>query len=157
MALCLSFSIISCKFCQCIFVISPFENVTALHLNKLEFPLPMDVLYQVWLKLASMVGNLFSNFINLFSLLSSLGNGVAFHLNKLEFPLHKNTWGQVWLKLAQWSGEDYIKFCQITFTFEFLFHLGKGRGPSIEQSSSSKEAFSQVWLKLAQQFLKLID
>ena len=101
MALCLSLSIISCKFRQCIFVISPFENVTALHLYKLEFPLPMDVLYQVWLKLASMVVEFFKNFIDLFSLLSSLGNGVAFRLNKLEFPLHKNTWGQVWLVLMK--------------------------------------------------------
>ena len=29
----------------------PMENVPALHLNKLEFPLPKDALCQVWLKL----------------------------------------------------------------------------------------------------------
>ena len=117
MALCLSLSIISCKFRQCILVISPFENVTALHLYKFEFLLPMDVLYQVWLKLASMVVEFFKNFINLFSLLSSLGNGVAFRLNKLEFPLHKNTWGQVWLKLAQWFWWRFYKILSKYFHF----------------------------------------
>ena len=43
------------QFCQCIFTISfylPFEKGGALHLYKLESPLPMNALYQVCLKLA---------------------------------------------------------------------------------------------------------
>ena len=40
----------------------PLEKGKALHLNKLEFPLPKDALCQVWLKLAQWSGEEDSNF-----------------------------------------------------------------------------------------------
>ena len=41
----------------------------ALHLNKLETPLPKDALCQVWLKLAQWFWRRFLNFSNVFSLI----------------------------------------------------------------------------------------
>ena len=44
-----------------------------------------------------------------------------------------------------------IKVCQFIFAMSLLYSLGKGHGPSFEQTSP-KDALCQVWLKLAQWF-----
>ena len=84
----------------------PLEKGRALHLNKLESPLPKNVLCQVWLKLAQQFWRRrFLKIVNLFLLFLNylpFGKGVAFHLNKLESPSPRDTLCQVWLKLAQW-------------------------------------------------------
>ena len=84
----------------------PLEKSGALHLNKLESPLPKDALCQVWLKLVKWFWRRrFLNFVNVFSLFRyylPLEKGGALHLNKLESPLPKDALFQVWLKLAQW-------------------------------------------------------
>ena len=49
-----------------------FEKGVALHLNKLEFPLPKDALCQVWLKLAQRFWRRFLNFVNVFSLFCNI-------------------------------------------------------------------------------------
>ena len=96
------------KFRQCIFAIlqlSPFEKGRDLHLNKREYTLPKDVLYQVWLKLAQWCWRRrFLNFVNVLSLFRNylpLEKGGALHLNKLEPSSPKNALCQVWLKLVQ--------------------------------------------------------
>ena len=65
----------------------PLEKVGAYHLNKLDFPLPKDALYQVKLTLAYWFLRRCLNFVNAFSLFRNylhLEKGVALHLNKLE-------------------------------------------------------------------------
>ena len=44
----------------------PLEKGGDLHLNKMEFPLPKDVLCKVWLKLAQRFWRRFLNFVNIF-------------------------------------------------------------------------------------------
>ena len=82
------------------------EKGEALHLNKLEFPLPKDALCQVWLKLVQWLWTRrFLNLVNVFSLFHNylpLDKEGTLHLNKLESPSSKDALCQVWLKLAQW-------------------------------------------------------
>ena len=84
----------------------PVEKGVALHLNKLEFPLPKNALCLVWLKSARRFWRRrFLNFVNVFSLIRnylSLEKGMTLHLNTLEFPSPKDAFGQVWMKLDQW-------------------------------------------------------
>ena len=84
----------------------PFEEDLALYLNNLEFPLPKDDLYQVWLKLACWFWRrrFFKNFsvFLLFCYYLPLGKGVLLHLNNFESPPPKDDLCQVWLKLDQW-------------------------------------------------------
>ena len=80
------------------------EKSGALHLNKLESPLPKDALCQVWLKLTLVLEwflRSFLNFVNVFSLFHyylPLEKGGALHLNKHESPSPRDTMCQVWLK-----------------------------------------------------------
>ena len=124
-------------------VFSPFRNYLpsekggALHLIKLESPLPKDALCQVWLKLARWFWRRrFFKSVNVFSLFRNylpLEKGGALPLNKLESPSPKNALCQVWLKLAHWFLRRFFKFCQCIFAILLLSPLGKGRGPSFEQ------------------------
>jgi hypothetical protein len=87
-------------------IISPFKEDLALYLKKLEFPLPKDNLYQVWLKLARWFWRrrflkFFSVFL-LFRYYLPLEKGYPLPLNKLESPSSKDDLCQVWLKLVQW-------------------------------------------------------
>ena len=97
----------------------PLEKFGALHLNKLESHSPMDVLCQVWLKLAQWFSSgpvvqqkrIFFNFINVFSLFRNnlpLEKSDALQLDKFESCLPKNAMCKVWLKLVQcFGGEDF--------------------------------------------------
>jgi hypothetical protein len=84
----------------------PFEEDLALYLNKLEFPLPKDNLYQVWLNLACWFWR--RRFLKFFSALLllcyylPLEKGDPLHLKTLETPFPKDDLCQVWWKLAQW-------------------------------------------------------
>ena len=71
----------------------PWKRGMALYLYKLESPLPISALCQVWLKLVWWLWRRrFLNFVNVFSLFSNnlpLQKVVALHLNKLESPSPK--------------------------------------------------------------------
>ena len=71
----------------------PFKRGIVLSLYKLEFPLPKDDLYLVWLKLNVWFwGRRFLNFVNVFLLFLyylPLEMGMALRLNKLEFSSPK--------------------------------------------------------------------
>jgi hypothetical protein len=91
-------------------IISPLKRTWPFiwtYLNNLEFPLPKDDLYQVWLKLACcflrrrFLKKKLSVFL-LFCYYLPLEKGNPLHLNNLESPTPKNDLCQVWLKLAQW-------------------------------------------------------
>ena len=109
-----------------------------LHLNKFESLSPKDALFQLWLKMAQWFWKRFLSFINVFTLFRNylpLEKGGALHLNKPESPSPKNALCQVWLKLAQWFWKRrFFKFCQCVFAISYLSPLGKGRGPSFEQT-----------------------
>jgi hypothetical protein len=82
----------------------PFEEDLALYLNKLEFPLPKDSLYHVWLNLACWFWRRFLKIFILFLLFRyylPLEKGYPLILNKLESPSPKDDLCQVWLKLVQ--------------------------------------------------------
>ena len=70
------------------------EKGVAFQLNKIESPLPKDILCHVWMKLAKRFWR--RRFLNIFNrnlLLShylTLEKGLALHLIKLESPLLKN-------------------------------------------------------------------
>ena len=96
------FSMTSLHFCDYL----PFEEDRALYLNNLEFPLPKDDLYQVWLKLACWFWR--RRFLKIFSEFSLFCYYLPFemdnplHLNNLESPPPNDDLCQVWLKLAKW-------------------------------------------------------
>jgi hypothetical protein len=67
-------------------------------LNKLEFPLPKENLYQVWLNLACRFWRRFSKIVSVFLLFCyylPLEKGYSLPLNKLESPSPKNDLCQV--------------------------------------------------------------
>ena len=120
-------------------VISPCKRVGPfICTNKLESPSPKDALCQVWLKLAQWFWRRrFFNFVNVFSLFRNylpLEMGGALHLNKLESPSLKEALCQILLKLAQWFWRRRFLICQYILSISQLSPLGKGRGPSFEQT-----------------------
>ena len=74
------------RFRQSIFSI--LKKRVALHLNKIEFPSPKDILCQVWLKSAQwFLRKIFLNFVHVFSLFRNylpLEKCIALHLNNLN-------------------------------------------------------------------------
>ena len=95
------------KFCQCIFVFCyhfPLEKHITLHLDKLKFPSPRDVLCQVWLKRAHwFLRRRFSfkvNVVSLFRYYLPFENGWILQLNKLESSPPTDAFCQVCLKLV---------------------------------------------------------
>jgi hypothetical protein len=87
------FSMTLTNFCN-FFYYLPFEEALALYLKNLEFPLPKNDLYQVWLKLVRWFyrRRLFKIFsvILLFCYYLPLDKGVPLYLNKLESPPPKD-------------------------------------------------------------------
>jgi hypothetical protein len=104
------FSITLPYFCYCL----PFQEGLALYLNNFEFPLPKDVLYEVWLKLARWfsrrVLEIFSLFL-LFPYHLPFEKGVDVHLNNSQFPLPKDDLCQLWFQLVQrfWRSRKCIR------------------------------------------------
>ena len=102
----------------------------------------------------------FLNFVNVFSLFRNylpLEKGVAIHLYKLEFPSTKDDLCQVWLKLAQWFWRTrFLHFVNVFSPFRNYLSLEKGVALHINKYESPlpKNGLCQVWLKLAQWFLR---
>jgi hypothetical protein len=80
--------------------------------KKSEFPLPKDILYQVWLTLACWFWRrrllrIFSVFL-LFRDFLPLEKGIALHMSNSESPLPKNDLCQLWLQLARRFWRSWI-------------------------------------------------
>ena len=104
-----------------------------LHLIKLEFPSPEDVLRQIWWKLAQfgreeedfLISSMyFRYFVNI-----SPWKRVGYLFKKLESPSPKDTLCQVWLKFLE---KDFFYFVNEILTIGLLSPLGKGQDPSFE-------------------------
>ena len=118
----------------------PLEKGRALHLNKFESPSSKDALCKVWLKLAQWVWRRrFLYFVNVFS---PFCNYIS-PLEKEQGPSFEQTWipftqgcfvpslveiGSVVLE------RKFFKICQCIFAISQLSPLGKGQGPSFEQT-----------------------
>ena len=125
-----------CLFCNYL----PLDKGTALHLNKLESPLPKDALCQVSLKLALWIWRwIFLNFINVyfcnFVIISPWIRTRPFIWTNLN-PLYPR---MPWAKFG-WNWHF------VYLDESVALHLTKLNFPS------PKDAFCQVWLKLAQWF-----
>jgi hypothetical protein len=74
--------------------------------KQIEFPLPEDNLYQVWLNLACWIWRIFlKKIVSVFLLFCNcllFEKGYPLRLNKPESPSPKDDLCQVWLKLVQW-------------------------------------------------------
>ena len=150
------------RFVNFVNVFSLFRNYLhlkkggALHLNKLESPSPKDALCKVLLKLAQWFWRRrFLNFVNVISLFCNyllFEKSGALHLNKLESPTPKDALWQVWLKLAHrfWR-RRFFNFINVFSLFRNYLPLEEGRALHLNklESASPKDAFCQVWLKLA--------
>ena len=106
----------------------PLEIGWALHLNKLEIPftrgcIVLSLVEIGWRKF-------FLNFVSVFSLFRNYLPLENF--NKLEPSSPKDALCQVWLKLVLWFWRFFFKFRK--FANSYLSPLGKGRGPSFEQT-----------------------
>ena len=132
----------------------------ALHSKKCESPSPKYALCQVWLKLAQWFLRRCFKFVNVFSLFRNylpLEKGTALHLNKLESSLPKDALCQVWLKLDQWFWRRrFLMFVNVLLLSHnyLLFEKGMALHLNKLKSPSPKNALCQVWLKLAQWFLR---
>ena len=139
----------------------PLKRGLALPLNKLESPSLKDALCQVWLKLAQWFWRRrFFNFVNVFSLFRNylpLEKGGALPLKKLESILPKDALCQVWLKSAQWFWRRrFLNFVNVLSLYRNNLPLEKGVALPLNnlESPSPNDALCQVWLKLAQWFLR---
>ena len=118
----------------CIFAIQllfPLGKGRALHLDKLEFSSPKNVLCQVWLKLAQLFWRkkffcILLMYFHHFVLISPWKRARPFHLYKLESSLPKNILCQDWLKLALWFCRIFFNFVNIFSLFRYYLHLEKG-------------------------------
>ena len=130
------------------------------YLNKLQSPSPKGALCHVWLKLSQWFWRrrLF-NFVYVFSIFCyfHLEKGGTHHLNKFESPSPKDALCHVWLKLAQWFWRRRF-FNLVNVFLQFRYYLPWENGKALHlkkiESSSPKDALCQVWLKLAQWFLR---
>ena len=74
-------------------------------------------------------------YFHLFVIICPPKKGGALHLNKLESTSPKDPLSQVRLKLAQWFWRRrFLNFVNVFSLFVKLSPLGKGRGPSFEQT-----------------------
>ena len=84
--------------------------------------------WNIHLKYQSSLFLLFHNYL-------PLEKGVALHLNKIESPSPKDALLQIWLKKAKLLLRIWFSnLVNVFFTISLLSTLGKGRGPSFEQS-----------------------
>ena len=142
---------------QCIFsIISPSKKGVAPHLYKLELPLPKNVLYQIWLKLALWFWERrFLNVDNLFFLLFHyhlpLEKGVTFHLIKSTCKsyscLHPSFILSFVVIGSSVSGKEFKKVNNFLYNISLLSLLGKGPVPHLclLESPSPKDVLCQVW------------
>ena len=126
-------------------IVSPLKG-RALHLNKLEFPSPKDILGQVWLTFAHWFWRKrFFKFVNVFVLFRNYilleKGGEHLHLKKLN-PLHQKMICAkfVW-KCSSGFGKEFLDL-SIYFCNFFIISFWKRAGPSFEQAWYS---FRQGW------------
>ena len=82
---------------------------------------------------------------------------MTFHLNKHDFPSPKDALCQVWLKLALWFfRRRFLKFVNVFSLSPYNLPLEKGGALHLKKLESPlpMNALCQVWLKLAQWFLR---
>ena len=81
---------------------------------------------------------------------------MALHLNIFESHSSKDTLCQVWLKLDQWFWRRFLKVVNLFLLFPNYLPFGKGMALHLNkfESPSPRDTFCQVWLKLAQSFLR---
>ena len=129
----------------------------ALHLNKLESPLPKDALFQVWLKLTQWFWR--KNFLNIFRnnftflLLSPLGKGRDPLFEQILITCAQGGFVLCLVEIGPVVLEKKIfKYLQYNFTFSLLsplFEKGVALYLNNFESPPPKDALCQVWLKLA--------
>ena len=81
--------------------------------------------------------------------------GVTLHLNNLETPLTKDAVCQDWFKQGQWFWRRrFSNILNRNSLFRYYLPLEKGVDLNLNklESPPPKDAFYQVWLKLAQWF-----
>ena len=139
----------------------PLEKGGALHLNKFESPSPKNALCQVWLKLAKwflrrrfLISSMYFRYVLIISLWKRTGPFIWTNLN----PLHPRTlcakFGWNW---PSGSGEeDFFNFVNEFSLFRDYLPLEKDGALHLNKLDypSPKDALCQVWLKLAQRFLR---
>ena len=137
----------------------PLEKGMALQQNKLEFPLSKDALYQVRLKLAQWFWRrrflIILNMILHFRYYLPFEKGATLHLNNLDTPLTKDAVCQDWFKQGQWFWRRrFSNILNRNSLFRYYLPLEKGVDLNLNklESPPPKDAFYQVWLKLAQWF-----
>ena len=128
-------------------------------MKKIDFPLPKDVLCQVWLKLAKWF--LKEDFLILwmyfrYFVISPLGNRRGFSFEQMWIPLTQWCNVQFCLNCPNGSGEDDFLILSCIFASALLSFFGKGRGTWFEQTWNpiTQRCFMPFWLKLAQWFLR---
>ena len=139
----------------------PLEKGGAFHLIKLESQSFKNDFCQVWLKFALCSGE--EDFYRFLSMNLSLFRHLplkkdrALHLNKLESSLPKDALCKVWLNLACRFLRKYIQILWMYSCCFVIFPCSKRTKPFIIkklESPSHIDALCQVWLKLAQWFLR---
>ena len=93
----------------------------------------------------------------IFAIISPWKRAGALHLKKFEFPSPKDALCQVWLKQVQWFWKRrFLIFVNVFLLFRNYLPLEKGVALHLIkfESPSPKDALCQVWLKLAQWFLR---
>ena len=101
----------------------------------------------------------FFNFINVYLLFRNyvpLEKGGALHLNKFDSSSPKDALCQVLLNLALWFWRRFLNFVNVFLLFRNYLPLEKGGVLHLNklESPSPKDTLCQVWLKLAQWFLR---
>ena len=84
-------------------------------------------------------------------------NGISGHLNNVELSSPKDALCKVWSKLAQWFWRRrFLNFVNVFSLFRNYLPLEKGGALHLNklESPSPTDALCQVWLKLAQWFLR---
>ena len=133
------------RFLNFVNVFSPFCNYLplkksrVLHLNKFESPSSKDALCKVWLKLAQWFWR--RRFLNVcqcilaFSQLSLLGKGRGHSFEQTWIPFTQGCFVTSLVEIGSVVLEKKIfKFWQCIFAISQLSPLGKGQGPSFEQT-----------------------
>ena len=131
----------------------------ALHLIKLETPLPKDSLCQVCSKLAKRFRRRrFLNIFNrnlLFRYYLPLKKGMALHLNKLETPLPKDALCEDWLKLAKrfWR-RRFLNMFNRNLLFRYYLPFKKGMALHLNtlEAPLPKDALCHICFKFARRF-----
>jgi hypothetical protein len=149
-------------------IISPLKRTWPLIWKKLEFSLPKDNLYKVWLNLACWFWRRFFFFkfqcIFTLLLLSPLGEGQSPSFEQTWIPSFQGWFKPSLIKIGPVVLEKIFKWPHLIITFLWLSPLRRGPGPYLNKHEfpSPKDNVYQVWLNLAcwfwrRRFLKIFS